>query len=532
MAKREITMIPATIPKFTSKNAKPGQKRRVAAYARVSTDMEEQLTSYEAQMDYYTKYIMARSDWEFAGLYSDEGISGTSTKYRTGFNQMIEDALDGKIDLIVTKSISRFARNTVDSLVTIRKLKERGVECFFEKENIYTFDSKGELLITIMSSIAQEESRSISENVTWGQRKRFADGKVSMPYKHFLGYCKGPDGQPQVVEKEAAVVRSIYLMFLEGYAPTYIATVLTDKGIPTPTGKTRWSCSSVESILTNEKYKGDALLQKKFTVDFLTKKQKVNEGEIPQYYVTDSHEGIVSPEIFELAQYEYQHRREKGGYRSHSASPFSGHIVCGECGAYYGHKVWHSNDKYRRLVWYCNKRYGRGAGDGLRCKTPHLTDDEVKTVFVGAMNATLSNKRAILDSCRTAIDFLIDTSRLESELQTLEAERDVTTELLRKCIDENAHAEISQEDYETKYASLAEKYEVLKGKCADANERILRRKLKANRIDAFFKTLESSDLITEFDEGLWNATVDTMTVYSKKRIVLKLKDGTEIEWHI
>ncbi|MEG1884579.1 MAG: recombinase family protein, partial [Clostridia bacterium] len=242
--------------------------------------------------DYYTKYILARTDWEFAGLYSDEGISGTSTKYRTGFNQMIKDALNEKIDLIVTKSISRFARNTVDSLVTIRKLKENGIECFFEKENIYTFDNKGELLITIMSSIAQEESRSISENVTWGQRKRFADGKVSMPYKNFLGYCKGPDGLPQIVEKEAAAVRSIYLMFLEGHAPTYIAKKLTDKGIPTPSGKTIWSCSSVESILTNEKYKGDALLQKKFTVDFLTKKQKINKGEVPQYYVTDSHEGI------------------------------------------------------------------------------------------------------------------------------------------------------------------------------------------------------------------------------------------------
>ncbi|CAB1255350.1 Recombinase [Ruminococcaceae bacterium BL-6] len=532
MAKREITMIPATIPKFTGKHTMPGRKRRVAAYARVSTDMEEQQTSYEAQMDYYEKYIIARSDWDFAGLYSDEGISGTSTKYRTGFNQMIEDALAGKIDLIVTKSISRFARNTVDSLVTIRKLKEHGVECFFEKENIYTFDSKGELLITIMSSIAQEESRSISENVTWGQRKRFADGKVSMPYKHFLGYSKGPDGLPQVVEKEAAVVRSIYLMFLEGYSPTYIAKTLTSKGIPTPAGKKRWQNSTVESILRNEKYKGDALLQKRFTVDFLTKKMKTNEGEIPQYYVTDSHEGIISPEVFELAQYEFQCRRENGGSQNHNVSPFSGHIICGECGAYYGHKVWHSNDKYRRLVWLCNKKYGKGAGDGLRCKTPHLTDDEVKTFFVGAMNAALSNKQEILDNCRTAVEFLTDTSQLESDLRKLEAECDVATGLLRKCIDENAHAAISQEDYETKYAALAARYEAAKGKCDNMNEKILQRKLKANRIEAFFKTMETSDIVTEFDEGLWNATVDSLTVYSKKKIVLKLKDGTEIEWHI
>ena len=197
---------------------------------------------------------------------------------------MIADALDGKIDLIITKSISRFARNTVDTLTTVRKLKEKGIEVFFEKENIYTLDSKGELLITIMSSIAQEESRSISENVTWGQRKRFSDGKVSLPYKHFLGYEKGEDGVPRIVESEAIIVREIYRLFLEGMTPCAIAKHLTSQGIPTPGKKAVWQTSSVMSILTNEKYKGDALLQKKFTVDFLTKKQKVNEGEIPQYY--------------------------------------------------------------------------------------------------------------------------------------------------------------------------------------------------------------------------------------------------------
>ena len=199
--------------------------RGEGSYARVSTDNEEQQTSFDAQMDYYTTYIQNKPEWEFVGLYSDEGISGTSTKNRAGFNSMIEDALAKKIDLIVTKSISRFARNTVDSLVTIRKLKENGVECFFEKENIYTFDSKGELLITIMSSIAQEESRSISENVTWGQRKRMQDGKVNLPYKQFLGYQKGADGLPQVVEKEAVVVRKIYLMFLEGLDCYHVSRV-------------------------------------------------------------------------------------------------------------------------------------------------------------------------------------------------------------------------------------------------------------------------------------------------------------------
>mgnify|MGYP000797781476 CR=1 FL=1 len=267
---RKITMIPQTINPQTRTAMDTRTKRKVAGYARVSTDYEEQITSYEAQVDYYTNYIQSRDDWEFVKVYTDAGISATNTRHREGFNQMVEDALAGKIDLIITKSVSRFARNTVDSLTTVRKLKEKGIEVYFEKEGIYTLDSKGELLITIMSSLAQEESRSISENVTWGQRKRFADGKVSLPYAHFLGYRKGADGLPEIVPEEAETVRYIYQRFIDGLTPYKIANELTAQGIPTPCGKEKWSASTVKSILTNEKYKGDALLQKKFTVDFLT----------------------------------------------------------------------------------------------------------------------------------------------------------------------------------------------------------------------------------------------------------------------
>ena len=212
---RAVTVIPATINLRSNTSKSQQIKRKVAAYARVSTDSEEQLSSYEAQVDYYTRYIQSKNNWEFVEVYTDEGISATNTKRRDGFKRMIKDALDKKIDLIITKSVSRFARNTVDTLTTVRKLKEKGVEVYFEKENIYTLDSKGELLITIMSSLAQEESRSISENVTWGQRKRFADGKVSLPYKHFLGYEKGEDGVPKLVEKEAKIVRLIIDFFLK-----------------------------------------------------------------------------------------------------------------------------------------------------------------------------------------------------------------------------------------------------------------------------------------------------------------------------
>ena len=228
----------------------------------------------------------------------------------------------------------------------------------FEKENIYTLDSKGELLITIMSSLAQEESRSISENVTWGHRKRFADGKVSLPYKRFLGYRKGADGLPEIVPDEAEIVRQIYKQFLEGKSYYAIAKNLTDRGIPTPAGKEQWHIRTIGSILTNEKYKGSALLQKKFTVDFLTKKTKVNEGEVPQYYIEESHPAIISPEEFELVQAEMAKRKQLG--RKFSGNDiFSAKIICGDCGGFFGAKVWHSNSKYRRVIWQCNQKFSQ-----------------------------------------------------------------------------------------------------------------------------------------------------------------------------
>lgn len=228
---------------------------------------------------------------------------------------MISDALAGKIDLIITKSVSRFARNTVDSLSTIRKLKEHNIECYFEKENIWTFDSKGELLLTIMSSLAQEESRSISENVTWGQRKRFADGKVSFAYSRVLGFEKGSDGNLAVNREQAEIVRIIFRLFLDGMTPHSISAELTRRGIKSPGGKEKWNSGTVRRMLSNEKYKGDALLQKEFTVDFLQKKMKKNEGEVPQYYVEGNHEAIISPQVFDLVQAELERRKHVSGSR-------------------------------------------------------------------------------------------------------------------------------------------------------------------------------------------------------------------------
>lgn len=272
MANRVITTI-APLPKPATFKETAKATLRVAAYARVSTGHEDQQSSLEAQREYYTKLISERPGWNFVRIYVDDGISALGTKRREGFNQMIEDCLAGRLDLILTKSISRFARNTVDSVTTIRKLKEKGIGVYFEKENIYSLDSKGEFLLTVMSSLAQEESRSISENVTWGQRKRMADGKASLAYSRFLGYDQGEEKFEMVINEEQAVtVRRIYFMFLQGYTSHSIGRILTDEGIPTPAGYDKWYARTIQSILQNEKYKGDALLQKYFTVDFLTKK--------------------------------------------------------------------------------------------------------------------------------------------------------------------------------------------------------------------------------------------------------------------
>lgn len=521
----KVTTIPATITRFTAAPISEKKKRRTAAYARVSTDSEEQLTSYTAQVDYYTNYIRGRDDWEFVEVYTDEGITGTNTKHREGFKRMVADALAGKIDLIVTKSVSRFARNTVDSLTTVRQLKEKGVEIYFEKENIWTLDSKGELLITIMSSLAQEESRSISENCTWGQRKRFADGKVTVPFKRFLGYDRGPDGNLVLNKDEAVIIRRIYSMFLQGMTPHVIASKLTSDGIKSPGGKDKWNAGAVRSILTNEKYKGDALLQKSYTVDFLTKKKKVNEGEIPQYYVEGNHEAIIQPEIFELVQQELERRKNSRGRHS-GVHLFSSKIKCGQCGEWYGSKVWHSNSKYRRVIWQCNHKY-----DGEeKCSTPHLTEDEIKTMFVSAVNKLISNKDAVLAPSRASLDIAFDTSALEAETEELQSEIMVTSDLIQKCICENAHVALDQTEYQKRYDGLVHRYDEAKAKLDAITEQIADKKARRGTIEEFLKVLREQDgLVTDFQTNLWCGLVDFMTVYSADDVRITFKNGAEIK---
>ncbi len=520
-----VTIIPATKEKHSRMPLGERKRRKVAGYARVSTDSEEQLTSYEAQVDYYTKYIRSNPDWEFAGVYTDEGISALNTKHRDGFNRMIEDSLAGKIDLIITKSVSRFARNTVDSLSTIRKLKENGIEVYFEKEAIWSFDGKGELLLTIMSSLAQEESRSISDNVTWGQRKRFADGKVNMAFSSFLGYRRGEDGTPEIVLEEAAVVKTIYKMFLDGKTLNAIAKHLTEQGIPTPRKKTVWQPTTVESILTNEKYKGDAVLQKSFTVDFLNKKMKVNEGEVPQYYVTDSHPGIIDKHEWDLTQAEMAKRKAKGKHHN-SLSPFSSKIICGDCGAYYGSKVWHSTDKYRRVIWRCNGKY---KGD-RKCGTYHLYEEDIKKHFLSAVGKLMTDRERLIDDCDTMRETLLATAdELDRECETLTEEMDTVSALTKRLIAENASTAMSQDEYNRKYDSLAERYNKAEKRCDALRRRKATLAFEVDMIECFMTEIcLMPELPTGFNESHWNALVDHVTVYADDRMVFSFKNGSEI----
>lgn len=495
----------------------------MAGYARVSTDHEDQTTSYEAQVDYYTNYIKSRDDWEFAGLYSDEGISATNTKHRDGFNQMISDAMAGKIDLIITKSVSRFARNTVDSLSTIRKLKEHNIECYFEKENIWTFDSKGELLLTIMSSLAQEESRSISENVTWGQRKRMADGKVSFAYSRFMGLDKDKEtGKIVVNPEQAKVVKLIFRLFLEGLTPHAIAVELTNRSIKTPGGKDVWNQQTVRRMLSNEKYKGDALLQKEFTVDFLQKKMKKNEGEVPQYYVEGNHEAIISPAVFDMVQAELAKRKHSGS-RYSGVSIFSNKIKCGDCGGWYGSKVWHSTDQYRKVVYRCNHKY-----KDEKCQTPHVTEDEVKALFIKAYNELISEKKEIISNAELIRKTLCITNGLLEEKQKLEDEILVLVEMTQNLVAENARVAQDQEEYQKRYDGLVQRYETTKKEYDELVDKIEQKEAHGERMRQFIKTLKDQDgIITEFDDVLWGSMVELVTISREKRSVT-FKDGTEI----
>jgi len=404
--------------------------------------------------------------------------------------------------------------------------RDKGVEVYFEKENIFSLDSKGELLITIMSSLAQEESRSISENVRWGQHKRMQDGKVSMAYKHFLGYEKGPDGTPVIMENEAKIIRKIYTLFLAGRTFREIAANLTAEKIPTPARKSVWSMSTVRSILKNEKYAGNAILQKQYTVDFLTKKQKINEGEIPQYYIENSHPAIVSTATFELVQDEIR-RREQYGKKISGSGLFTGRIVCGECGGLYGPKIWNSGSKYRSVVWLCNNRYRRKGA--VACHTPHISEDGIKDAFMRAFTALWGDRGRYIAQYEAKVASLTDNAAFDKQTAVLTAECAEAAALVEDCIAANAANAMNQAEYQKHYNELVARYDEAKSKLDGLKQEKLERTARREKICRFLKTLRKTEAAPDtFDENLWRETVENMTIYSPEDISVKFYSGTEI----
>lgn len=473
VVKKNISIIPAK-PVYERTRQAEMRMLRVAAYCRVSTLMEQQESSYEAQVNYYTEKIKAKSNWKLAGIYADDGKSATSTRKRSDFQSMIDDCMAGKIDMIITKSISRFARNTVDALTNIRKLKEKNIAVFFEKEGINTLESSGELLITILSSQAQEESRNISENCHWGIVRRFESGKVIVNHSKFLGYTKDKDGNLVVVPEEAKLVRRIFRLYLEGNSSYRIKRILEADGIRTVTGNAVWQATVIDKMLSNEKYMGDALMQKTYTIDFLTKKKVINRGIVPQYYVEDDHEAIISKELFQQVQEEKARRASiyrpsarkksetvKGKYSSKYA--LSELMVCAECGQPYRRQVW-SKYGVKTAVWRCDNRLKYGA---KKCKnSPTLRESTVQEAIMTSVNKVVEDQGEFVQAFRANVIRIIGSYSSQAEPTKYDEQIEALQGRLLQLIEESARTECADEEFDRKYRAIADEMKNLKKKRA------------------------------------------------------------------
>ena len=390
-AERIVEVIPATWNP-ADESVREIRKLRVAAYCRVSTELEQQQSSYDIQIEYYTRHIMQNPNWIFAGVFADDGRSATNTFRRDDFNQLMNQCMKGKVDMVITKSISRFARNTVDCISWVRKLREKNVAVYFEKENLNTLDDSTEMILTILSSQAQEESRAISTNVKWGYARKFEKGESTRQRSY--GFRKAPTGEMCIVEEEAAVIRNMARWFLDGDSLERIKHRLEDAGIETTTGKRTWSTGTIYNILTNEKIMGDVLLQKTFTADYLTKRRVKNSGQQKQYYVKNHHEAIIPKAVYYKIQEEIARRSslKKAGTRKgktaqgvySSKYALTGIMVCNECGAHYRRTTWAKNGK-KVIVWRCINRLEHGT---KRChESPTLKEEVIQEAIMGKLHS-------------------------------------------------------------------------------------------------------------------------------------------------
>ena len=541
MPKKKVAFIPAQ-PIYDRNIRAELKVLRVAAYCRVSTTLEEQEGSYEAQVSYYTEKIKNNQNWKNAGIYADDGKSATNTKKRDDFNAMIEDCMAGKIDMVLTKSVSRFARNTVDSLQTIRKLKEKNIAVYFEKENINTLDGTGELLITILSSQAQEESRNLSENTKWGITRRYENGIISINHKKFMGYTKDEDGELIIVPEEAEIVRRIFRMYLEGSSILEITRALEKDKIKTATGKDKWHPGVIEKMLVNEKYMGDALLQKTYTVDFLTKKRVKNNGIVPQYYIEDNHEAIIPKELFYKVQEEKARRASlnksvvtrKANKLKKEKSKFSSKyalteiLVCSECGHPYRRQVW-SKYGQKSAVWRCENRLKNGAK--ANCKhSPTLKEEPLHNAIMTAINSVVEDNGDFIGAFRENVIRVIGGY----STRNIPTEYDEKIESLQKemltLIEENAKQGAVAKDFDDEYKRISEEINELK----KAKIRLVREKKQADRyeqrlmeMDSTLKTVRPQ--VREFDEDLVRRLIMTIKVNKGERLQIQFKSGIVME---
>ena len=510
---------------------------RVAAYCRVSTDDEEQLTSYEAQKNYYTDKIMTNKEWTMAGIFADEGITGTSARKRPEFLRMIRQCKQGKIDIVLTKSISRFARNTVDCLNYVRALKELGIAVIFEKENMNTLEIDSEILITMLGAFAQSESESISANVRWGKRQAMKEGKAIINYKHLYGYRKGADGRPEIIPEQAEIVRKIYDLFLCGTPIRGILEYLSANNIPNISGESQWAKNAVSSILRNEKYCGDVLLQKTYIDDCINKKVKKNTGQLPMYLVQNHHEGIISRETFDAAQAEFA-RRSAGKSPSKKNAPtgrsrysskyaLSDRLYCGECGTRYQRCTWRNRDGSKRIVWRCVSRVDYGS---KYChNSPTLDEEPLHRAILAAINSAVKDEDSIIYNLKSAMEKelapvagqQLSLSEIDNQIERLNTEFSKVLAEASKSGDQAAHSDRFREIMQKQTALKAQRDEI-QGVLAESGK-------AAAHIDQCRRTAETTPTaISEWDETLIRQVVENVTVETGNEIIVALKSGASI----
>ena len=512
-------------------------QKRVAAYCRVSTDSEEQLTSYQNQMRVYTEMIAANKEWEFAGLYADEGISGTRADKRPEFQRMIRDCQNGKIDYIITKSVSRFARNTVECLEYVRSLKAQGIGIFFEEQNIDTLKNESELYLVIYAGFAQSESESISKHITWTYRKKFEEGKVSFQYKNFLGYRKGTDNQPEIVPEEAAIVERIYEMFLAGQPVKVIAQTLQAEKIEIPGKNLSFSKNMIMNILRNEKYCGDCILQKTVTVDCISKTRKANQGEAPMYIVENNHPAIISREVFNRAQEELIRRqalRAKSDKTSITATgKYSKYALtevlqCAECGSRYRRVTWTAHGR-KKIVWRCISRLDYGT---KHCKDSITVEEEaLHGAVVRALNRFhTEDESTYLTLMKATIGEAIGINGGSEEIDLLTRRIDTLNKRMLDLVNETVAAGKDVESSEDEFKGISDQIEQLNRRIPAMPESIHNdgsRQARLEEIQSIIAKRSANE--TQYDDSIVRQMIECIKVHSDGRLTIIFGGGYEIE---